>query len=60
MEGAAHHHVGQHVEAAGQVELLEDHGAAGAPLRAARGRVSAVTSVSPKQDAARLSDRPAG
>ena len=32
MEGAAHHHVGQHVEAAGQVELLEDHGAAGSPL----------------------------
>ena len=32
MEGAAHHHVGQHVEAAGQVELLEDHGAARPPL----------------------------
>ncbi len=31
VEGAAHHDVGQHVEAAGEIELLEDHGAAGAP-----------------------------
>src|SRR5262245_12004454 len=32
MEGAAHHDVGQDVEAAGQVELLEDHGAARPPV----------------------------
>ncbi len=31
----AHQHVGQHVEPADQVELLEDHGRARAPLRAA-------------------------
>jgi hypothetical protein len=41
MEGTAHQHVGQHVEAAGKVELLEDHGAArppGAQRPAAQGR----------------------
>src|SRR4029453_4068184 len=32
MEGAAHHDVVQHVEPAGEVELLEDHGAGRPPL----------------------------
>ena len=40
----AHQHVVQHVQPADQVELLEDHGAAAAPVAQACGRRAPVTS----------------
>ena len=59
VEGAAHHDVGQHVEPAGEVELLEDHGAARPPVAQLAARQRGDIGVA-EQRCGRSWDRPGG